>query len=66
MRLWPKRWTFRRKEDQPRGTFVMDTEWMRSEELRPDRLGPAQDDVQDPIRVRAERWRPSRTLGPLK
>lgn len=47
------------------GTFVMDAEWERSEELRVDRLGPTQDDVEDPERVRVERWRPSRTLGPL-
>jgi hypothetical protein len=47
-------------------TFVMEAEWLRSEELRPDRLGPSQDDVENPERVRVERWRPSRTLGPLK
>jgi hypothetical protein len=66
MRLWPKRWTFKAKAEQPRGTFVMQTEWVRSEELRPDRLGPAEDDVEDPERVRIERWRPSRSLGPMK
>jgi len=47
----------------PPTTFVMEAEWLRSEELRPDRLGPSQDDVEDPERVRIERWRPSRTLG---
>jgi hypothetical protein len=47
---------------QPQGTFVMDIEWERSEELRPDRLGPSQDDVEDPEKVRVERWRPRRTL----
>lgn len=45
------------------GTFVMEAEWLRSEELRPDRLGPSQDDVVNPERVKLERWRPSRTLG---
>lgn len=53
------------KEEQLRGSFTMETEWFRSEELRPDRLGPTQDDVENPERVRVERWRPSRTLGPL-
>lgn len=38
-------------------TYVMDIEWERSEELRPDRLGPTQQDVQDPER-------PTKTLGP--
>lgn len=43
------------------GTYVMEAQWERSEELRPERLGPSQDDidlVQDP-------WRPRRSLGPL-
>jgi hypothetical protein len=44
------------------GTFVMEAEWERSEELRTDRLGPSQDDVENPERVRVERWRPRRTL----
>jgi len=47
---------------QPRGTFVMDIDWVRSEELRTDRLGPSQDDVENPERVQTERWRPRRTL----
>lgn len=47
------------------GTYVMDIEWERSEELRPDRLGPSEDDVEDPERVRIEKWRPNRTLGPM-
>jgi hypothetical protein len=46
------------------GTYVMDVEWHRSEELRPDRLGPSQEDVPDPVQVR-DPWRPSRTLGGL-
>jgi len=65
MKLWPKRWSFRRKDEQPQGSFVMDVEWQRSEELRPDRLGPTDDDIRDPERVRVERWRPTRSLGPL-
>lgn len=47
------------------GTFVMDAEWNRSEELRPERLGPSVDDIEDPERVRVERWRPAKGLGPL-
>jgi hypothetical protein len=46
------------------GSYVADVEWQRSEELRPDRLGPSQDDVIDPEPVR-DPWRPSRTLGPI-
>lgn len=46
------------------GTYVGEIEWHRSEELRPDRLGPTQDDVQDPEPVR-DPWRPQRTLGPM-
>lgn len=64
MGKWWKRW---RKEQPPerRGTFVMEADWLRSEELRPDRLGPTDDDVRDPERVRVERWRPGKSLGPL-
>ena len=54
----------KRKESETPGTFVMDIDWERSEELRVDRLGPAPEDVPDPERVQVERWRPSRTLGP--
>jgi hypothetical protein len=46
------------------GTFVMDIDWERSEELRVERLGPSPEDVPDPERIQVERWRPSRTLGP--
>lgn len=46
------------------GSFVADVEWKRSEELRPDRLGPSQDDVTDSEWVR-DPWRPGRTLGPM-
>jgi hypothetical protein len=47
------------------GSFVAEVEWQRNEELRPDRLGPSQDDVPDPEPVR-DPWRPSRTLGPIR
>jgi hypothetical protein len=43
------------------GTFVLDATWDRTEELRPDRLGPTQEDVQ-PLQ---DLERPSRTLGKL-
>jgi hypothetical protein len=46
-----------------RETYVMDVAWERAEELRVDRLGPNEDDVVNPERVRVERWRPLRTLG---
>ena len=62
------RWRlFRPKQvvnEKPQGTFVMDSKWERSEELRPDRLGPGQDDVPDPEPVR-DPWRPTRSLGHL-
>lgn len=45
-------------------TFVAEVEWQRNEELRPDRLGPSQDDVPDPEPVR-DPWRPVRSLGPM-
>lgn len=64
-----RRWRFwRRGGVEPRDlsnggrTFMMDAEWVRSEELRPDRLGPGPDDVVNPERVKVERWRPKRTL----
>lgn len=45
-------------------TFVMDAQWSRTEELRPDRLGPGEDDLTDVVRV--DPWRPKRTLGPMR
>jgi hypothetical protein len=48
------------------GTYVADVEWKRSEELRVDRLGPGQDDVPNPEKIRDDPWRPRRTLGPIK
>ena len=46
------------------GTFVVEATIERSEELRPERLGPAPNDVEDPEIVRPL-WAPSRTLGDL-
>jgi hypothetical protein len=46
-----------------RRSSVVEAEWERSEELRPDRLGPGPDDIEDPIPV--DPFRPSRTLGRL-
>lgn len=41
----------RRVIEKPRkreGSFVVEASIERSEELRPDRLGPTEDDIQDP------------------
>lgn len=53
-------------------TFVADVEWHRSEELRPDRLGPSEDDLAEsdsawrpPKDAARDPWRPKNTLGPL-
>lgn len=61
MKWWRR---FTRKPEEKSGTYVADIEWKRVEELRPDRLGPSQDDVPDPEVVR-DPFRPLRTLGPL-
>ena len=45
-------------------TYVMQAEWRRTEELRPDRLGPGENDLTDEVRV--DPWRPQRTLGPMR
>lgn len=45
------RMLIRRVIEKPRkreGTFVVEAAIERSEELRPDRLGPDEDDIQDP------------------
>ncbi len=64
MRLgWLRRWS--RPDHMPSRSFVMDAVWERSEELRPDRLGPTQDDVVNPEMYRVKD-RPLRTLGPFK
>jgi hypothetical protein len=44
--------------ERVRGPFVMDAEWERCEELRPDRLGPSEDTLRD-----EDEWRPRTTLG---
>jgi hypothetical protein len=54
----------RRVIEKPRkreGTFVIEADIQRSEELRPDRLGPTEDDVVDPVLPNGA-VRPSRTL----
>lgn len=61
-RVMANRRMARARELRP-GSFVMEAEWHRAEELRPDRLGPGQDDVPNPEPV--DKWRPVRTLGPL-
>lgn len=65
---FPRKWwrsRMVREKVIPRpGSFVAEVQWERCEELRPDRLGPSQDDVTDPEPVR-DPWRPSRTLGPM-
>lgn len=57
----------RRLEEQRanRRTHVSDAQWLRSEELRPDRLGPGPDDIspQDETTEVPDTWRPRRTLG---
>lgn len=53
---WWTRWFGPDPQAESPGTFVMDAVWNRTEELRPDRLGPDETVVQDPER-------PSRTLG---
>lgn len=42
-------------------SFIAEVEWHRSEELRPDRLGPSEDDLVIPV----DPWRPRKTLGPM-
>lgn len=61
MKWW--RSLLRKPADQPR-SYVADVVWERAEELRPDRLGPGPDDVEEPEVVR-DPFRPLRTLGPL-
>jgi hypothetical protein len=65
-------WLFGEKvaDARPSGTFVMDAEWERAEELRPDRLGPGEDDLDDEEPVvnlysLNDPERPVRTLGPI-
>jgi hypothetical protein len=64
---WPRIRFSRRKVRDPRlrpGSFVVDAEFHRTEELRPEMLGPTQEDVPHPERVE-DPWRPARTLGPI-
>lgn len=69
---WFWAWLAKRLTTPPRGTVVVDAEWVRSEELRPDRLGPDEDDIIDsdpmwrpPMGARRDPWRPTNSLGPL-
>jgi hypothetical protein len=59
------RWFSKRvAEARPQGTFVVDAEIHRTEDLRPDVLGvPSEDEVRDDRPH--DPWRPSRTLGPM-
>ena len=45
-----------------RSSFTIEAHIERSEELRPDRLGPTEDDIQDPALPNGA-VRPSKTLG---
>lgn len=50
------------------GTYVADSHWERTEELRPDRLGPDENLMDQEgwqERRNADPYRPSTTLGPL-
>jgi len=56
--------------DKPRVTHVEEAEWERAEELRPDRLGPSEADIQNedptwvpPEGLQRDPWAPRRTLG---
>lgn len=53
---------------RPRGSYVVDAEWERSEELRVDRHGPTEEMIkrEDPTwQPPLDAERPSSTLGPL-
>ena len=67
MWAWVRRLTRREVtgDDHTPGSYVMEAEWERSEELRPDRLGPSEFDVVDPEMYQVPD-RPVRTLGPLR
>lgn len=52
-----------------RKSFVADVTWERSEELRPERLGPGPDDIDEKdetFEVPLDPWRPRKSLGPMK
>jgi hypothetical protein len=63
----PRKWWRSRsaREDAGvvRGTYVVEAEMHRAEELRPDLLGvPSEDELNDRPH---DPWRPARSLGPL-
>jgi hypothetical protein len=47
------------------GSFVAETEFHRNEELRPERLGPGDDDLDKADETHVDPWRPTRSLGPI-
>lgn len=47
-----------------KGSFSAEIEFHRTEELRPERLGPSADDL--PSDAFNDPWRPSTTLGPIE
>lgn len=51
-----------------KSTVIVQAEVERTEELRVDRLGPSEDDLEGERESFANRdpWRPSSTLGPIK
>lgn len=58
--------------EQPRQSFVAEPEWHRVEELRPDLLGPSEEDIRSddpewtpPPGLTRDPWAPRRTLGPI-
>lgn len=53
---------------EPKQSFVMEANMERAEELRVDRLGPSEDDLdgeREPF-VPDDPWRPATTLGPIR
>jgi hypothetical protein len=56
-------------QEQRRESYVADVTWERSEELRPERLGPGAEDIDEAdesTEVPIDPWRPRRSLGPMK
>jgi hypothetical protein len=66
MSTWLSRLMHKRRVAQlGHGSFVAETEFHRNEELRPERLGPSADDVDEADQTHVDPWRPRRTLGPM-
>ena len=49
----------RKDKKKSGGSFVVVAQWERSEELRPDRLGPSEEDLDH---IPEDQWRPKTTL----